>query len=149
MSDDDGGGIIAEITDADIAACHPLMRQLRPHLISVEDFRDRWRRQSAQGYRLTALWAETGPLALAGWRVTESLMHGRFLYVDDLVTASDRRRSGLGARLLDHLKAEGRTHGCAKLVLDSGLDNGLAHRFYYRQGLLAAALRLHLPLGTE
>jgi hypothetical protein len=27
-----------------------------------------------------------------------------------------------------------------QLVLDTGLDNALGHRFYYRQGLLALAL---------
>jgi hypothetical protein len=31
-------------------------------------------------------------------------------------------------------------------VLDTGLDNALAHRFYYRQELLAKALRFHMSL---
>jgi hypothetical protein len=31
-------------------------------------------------------------------------------------------------------------------VLDSGLANALGHRFYYRHGLLATALRFNLPL---
>jgi ribosomal protein S18 acetylase RimI-like enzyme len=134
------------VTEADLDSCFPLMRQLRPHLTSAADFRDRWRRQSAEGYRLVALWERDGPIALAGYRVTENLVHGRFLYVDDLVTRADCRRGGLGARLLDHLKAEGRARHCAKLVLDTDLGNGLAHRFYYRQGLLAAALRFNQAL---
>ncbi len=41
---------------------------------------------------------------------------------------------------------EGRSLGCKKLVLDTGLDNALAHRLYYRQGLLAQALRFNIPL---
>jgi GNAT superfamily N-acetyltransferase len=77
---------------------------------------------------------------LAGYRIEENLIHGRFIYVDDLVTEADERGTGLGGRLLDAVAAEGRRTGCARLVLDTALDNVLAHRVYYRQGLLARAL---------
>ena len=139
-----------EIGEAEIGACYDLMRQLRPHLKSAEEFIARWRRQSADGYRILALWAErgpsSGPRALAGYRITENLVHGKFLYVDDLVADQAERSRGYGARLLDKLKEEGRALGCKKLVLDTGLDNFLAHRFYFRQGLLAQALRFNVPL---
>ena len=138
-----------DVGEAEIGACYELMRQLRPHLKSQEEFIARWRRQSADGYRILALWGEDGnpgPRALAGYRVTENLVHGKFLYVDDLVAEKAERSRGYGARLLDKLKAEGRALGCNKLVLDTGLDNYLAHRFYFRQGLLAQALRFNIPL---
>ena len=138
------------IGEAEIGACHDLMRQLRPHLTSVDEFIARWRRQSADGYRILALWdgqgPKSGPCALAGYRITENLVHGKFLYVDDLVSDQAERSRGYGAQLLDKLKEEGRALGCNKLVLDTGLDNALAHRFYYRQGLLAQALRFNFPL---
>lgn len=130
----------------EIASCFALMRQLRPHLATAEEFAVRWVRQHEQGYRLVALWGEARPLALAGYRVTENLIHGRFLYVDDLVVEADRRGDGFGARLIAWLTSEARRSGCAKLVLDTGLDNALAHRFYFRQGLLAKALRFNLLL---
>jgi ribosomal protein S18 acetylase RimI-like enzyme len=57
------------------------------------------------------------------------------------VTTEGGRRHGIGARLLDAVAAEGQRLGCRRLVLDTALDNVLAHRFYYRQGLLARALR--------
>ncbi|TGD87315.1 GNAT family N-acetyltransferase [Mycolicibacterium sp. CH28] len=139
-----------EINDVDehqIAFCYPLMRQLRPQLASAEDLASRWRRQSAQGYRIVGLWQHNQPLALAGYRMTESLIHGPFLYVDDLVVDSALRSAGYGALLMDWLENEGRRTGCAKLVLDTGLDNALAQRFYYRQGLLAMALRFATVLN--
>jgi ribosomal protein S18 acetylase RimI-like enzyme len=135
-----------DISETDIGACYELMRQLRPHLTSADEFIERWRRQSADGYRILALWSDDGPCALAGYRITENLVHGRVLYVDDLVADKDTRSRGYGARLLDKLKVDGRALGCRKLVLDTGLDNALAHRFYYRQGLLAQALRFNIPL---
>jgi ribosomal protein S18 acetylase RimI-like enzyme len=135
-----------DVSEAEIGACYALMRQLRPHLKSQEEFIARWRRQSADGYRILALWDGTRPVALAGYRITENLVHGKFLYVDDLVAETAERSRGYGAQLLEKLKAEGRALGCAKLVLDTGLDNFLAHRFYFRQGLLAQALRFNVPL---
>jgi ribosomal protein S18 acetylase RimI-like enzyme len=134
------------VGEADIAACYGLMRALRPQLSSEAEFIERWRRQSEQGYAIVALWRAPRPVALAGFRVQENLVHGRFLYVDDLVTDESERRRSHGARLLNHLKAEGRTLGCRKLVLDTALDNTLAHRFYYRQGLLAMSLRFNCLL---
>ncbi len=93
-----------------------------------------------------ALWSRRGPCALAGSRITESLIHGSFLYVDDLVADASERGRGHGARLMERLKAEGRARQCAKLVLNAGLDNALGHRIYYRQGLLAVALRFSISL---
>ncbi len=135
------------VGEAEIAACYPLMRQLRPHLASQAEFVARWRRQSADGYRILAVWTDAQPSALAGFRVQESLIHGRFLYVDDLVADAGERSTGHGGRLLAHLKIEGRELGCRKLVLDTALDNVLGHRFYYRNGLLAMALRFNTPLA--
>lgn len=138
---------IQDVGDDDMAACFPLMRQLRPHLASKDEFQERTRRQGNQGYRLVAAWRNGLPHGLAGYRLAENLIHGPFLYVDDLIVDAGQRSSGVGARLMDWLKEEARRRGCAKLVLDTGLDNVLAHRFYYRQGLLALALRFYIPVA--
>lgn len=128
-------------TPAEIAACYPVMVLLRPHLADADELVARVGRQRAAGYRLLAAWRGGAPVALAGYRFEENLIHGRFVYVDDLVTAEAERGGGLGARLLDAVAEIGREAGCRRLVLDTALDNVLAHRFYYRQGLLARALR--------
>lgn len=138
--------IMREANESELAAVFPLMQQLRPHLSSPEDFAHRWRRLSAAGYRLMVLWDGGAPRALAGHRVQESMIHGKFLYVDDLVTDAVERGKGSGATLVDALKLEARKLGCTKLVLDTGLDNVLGHRFYYRQGLVAIALRFNVAV---
>jgi len=90
---------------------------------------------------------EARPLALAGFRVLENFVHGQYLYVDDLVVDEGQRGQGLGAALLDCLKAEGGALGCDNLVLDTALDNTAAQRFYRRQGLSDRALRFSLALA--
>jgi ribosomal protein S18 acetylase RimI-like enzyme len=130
----------------DVAACFALMRELRPHLSSVAEFVERWRRQTQAGYRLLAAWNDGTPVALAGYRIQENLVHGRFLYVDDLVTNRERRSRGHGELLMRYLFDRTRVEGCKRLVLDTPLDNVLGHRFYYRNGLVATALRFGIPL---
>lgn len=130
-------------TADDVAAAFPLMHQLRPHLQDAGELVTRWRRQTGDGYRLVGLW-DDGPLvALAGYRYAENLVYGSYCYVDDLVTDVAARSGGYGQMLMDWLKTEAHAQGCARLVLDTPLDNVLGHRFYYRNGLLARALRFN------
>lgn len=128
-------------TEAELEACFPVMQQLRPHLTDPIEFAERVMRQTLDGYRLLAAWSGNFVVGAAGYRMQENLIRGRFCYVDDLVVAGSHRRSGLGARLLDTVAAEARGRSVCRLVLDTGLDNLLGQRFYFRYGMLPAALR--------
>lgn len=124
-----------------LRACYPVMKQLRPHLQSEAEFLERLARQAAEGYRLLAEWQDDQPVALAGYRLQENLVYGKFLYVDDLITTEAARGSQCGARLLDALSEVAAQSGCVRLTLDTGLANALAQRFYFRQGLLTSSMR--------
>lgn len=133
-------------SDEDYLASFGLMRELRPHLVDAAAFTAQARRQGAQGYRLLAAWQGNELKGLAGYRFQENLIYGRFLYVDDLVTAEGARSLGVGAALIAAVRDEARQQGCAQFVLDTGLGNALAQRFYYRQGLLARGMHFAQPL---
>lgn len=132
-------------TDAEIDGCFAVMRQLRPHL-TPESFRARVRSQQRQGYRLAWLEAEGRPVAVAGYRLSESLADGPHLYVDDLVTDEAARSRGHGARLLRWLVERARAAGCVQLQLASALWRADAHRFYEREGLERRSYTFELPL---
>lgn len=121
-------------SDADLARCFPVMVQLRPHL-TPETFVTRVRRQQREGYRLAAL--ETGGVvrALAGYRPQEFLWCGRVFYIDDLITDEACRSTGYGDKIFSWVRDLAKTDGCEELHLDSGLQRGRAHRFYFRQGM--------------
>ncbi len=131
---------------AELAACFPVMQALRPHLASPSELVERVQRQADQGYRLLAAWAGDAVVGAAGYRMQENLIRGRFCYVDDLVVAEPQRRNGLGARLLDAVSVEARAGGCRWLTLDTGLDNLLGQRFYFRYGMLPSSLRFSKTL---
>ena len=134
-------------TEADVTACFPVMHELRPHLADAAELIARWRRQQKDGYILAGLWQDGAVVAVTGYRVQENLVHGRFFYVDDLVTAAALRSQGHGEALMAYLKAEAKRLDCTRLALDTPLDNVLGHRFYYRNGLLARALRFYTVLA--
>lgn len=124
---------IAE-TPAEIADCFPVIAQLRPHL-EREEFITRAQQQTVAGYRLAYLSVDGRVQAVAGYRITENLAWGRFLYVDDLVTDEAARSRGYGKALLAWLAEHARQNGCAQLHLDSGMQRKDAHRFYLREGM--------------
>src|SRR5215472_9451918 len=99
-------------SEAEIRACLPVLRELRPHLGDDADCLAQIRRQAEQGYRLLAVWRGETVVACAGYRVSESLIRGRFLYVDDLVTRAEERSRGHGERLLQALAEIARAEDC-------------------------------------
>jgi ribosomal protein S18 acetylase RimI-like enzyme len=126
--------------DQDCIACYAVMLELRPNLIGPDAFVAQLRRQREQGYRLLAAWQGEEIVALAGYRFQENLLYGRFVYIDDLVVGAGARSQGLGRRLIEAVREEAKRLRCDRLVLDTGLSNALAQRFYFRQGLLATGL---------
>lgn len=118
------------LTDREIAAAFPLMRQLRDR-IREETFLPEVRRQQVEGYRLIGLFDSDRLCALAGVRRSHTLSRGEHLFVDDLVTAEDRRGKGYGAELLRWLGGYAREQGIPRLYLDSRFT---AKGFYAKLG---------------
>ncbi len=121
---------IAPVTDLkEIRRCAPVLRELRTAL-TEEEIVERVQQQIEQGYRLVCVDNEESVQSVAGYRFLENLHHGKFLYVDDLVTRTDGQRNGFAGLLFDWLLEEARVQGCSAVVLDSGVQRFEAHRFY-------------------
>ena len=112
----------------------PVLLELRPHL-SPESFHAVYDEGHPQGLRFTAAYDQGDCVGVAGWRVVASTYTLRRLYVDDLVTTSSRRSTGVGEALLAALECRAREAGCRVLDLDSGVQRADAHRFYMRHGM--------------
>ncbi|NWD77421.1 GNAT family N-acetyltransferase [Pseudomonas gingeri] len=128
--------------------CFAVMQELRPHLTDRESFVEQVFRQGEQGFRLLALRERGQVIGLAGFRMTENTLYGRFVYVDDLVVTVSQQRRELGAALLEEVRRRTRALGYRYLVLDTGMHMPLAQRFYFRQGLLAKGMHFSQDLGV-
>jgi GNAT superfamily N-acetyltransferase len=135
---------VRELPPGETGRAARALLELRPALGSAEALVRRVDEvQRPGGYRLAGAFeaGEDDAAAVAGFRIAEFLAWGRHLYIDDLVTAADRRGRGHADALFAWLVEEGRRQGCAELHLDSGLgpDRQAAHRFYFRHGLRIAS----------
>jgi GNAT superfamily N-acetyltransferase len=129
-------------------ACYAVMQELRGHL-SEQAFLEQVARQAAQGYRLAYLEVDGGICAVAGFRLGETLAWGKFLYVDDLVTAERHRSKGYGRALLTFLLQHAREQNCAQFHLDSGVQRFEAHAFYFREGLRISSYHFVKQLAEQ
>jgi GNAT superfamily N-acetyltransferase len=86
--------------------------------------------QMTDGYRLAYVEAADSVASVAGYRILRNLTYGKFLYVDDLVTRADQKRTGYAGQLIEWLCDHAREQACSFLILDSGVQRFEAHRFY-------------------
>jgi len=123
-----------ELVESDIAACHAVMAELRPHL-TLEAFVAQVERQRAESnYRLVALY-DPEIVAVAGIRIAEWLPTGRCLEIEDLVTHDGERSKGHGGALFDWIVDYARRERCNELKLVSHVTRFAAHRFYLNRGM--------------
>jgi GNAT superfamily N-acetyltransferase len=132
--------------DHEIQSCYPVMAELRPH-VPPGEFLLRVKRQAEiAGYKLAYL--ISGEVkAVAGFRISECLAWGKFLYVDDLVSGSDERSKGFGGALFDWLVEYAKREGCDQFHLDSGVQRFAAHRFYLDKRMMIEAHHFGLKLN--
>ena len=118
----------------DLEKYFPLMNILRPHL-NLEKFLELYKAaHAADSYEIVAAIENDEIVALMGYRVLHDFVHGRHLYIDDLISSPDNRSKGVGAKLLAHVDEIAKDLGCSNLRLCTGIDNNLAKKFYEREG---------------
>jgi GNAT superfamily N-acetyltransferase len=126
-------------TDAEILACYPVMAELRPHITTGQSFLAQVRKQeTGTGFRLIYL-SDGEVLAVAGIRIAEWLAGGKYLEIEDLVTAETARSSGHGGRLFDWIVDYARAEGCNQVKLVSSVKRFDAHRFYLNKRMIIEA----------
>jgi ribosomal protein S18 acetylase RimI-like enzyme len=125
--------VLREIT-LELEAIYPLMKELRPKL-TLSDFISIYEQaKAANQYTLIGAYSGEECIALMGYRILYDYVHGKHLYIDDLVTLPDHRSKGAGARLLDEAEILAKNFNCNYVRLCTGSDNEGGKRFYEREG---------------
>lgn len=130
-------------TDAEIEACFPAFKALRPH-VEKKNFLPQVRRQQTQSYQIIALRHQGAVKSAAGFRFAEFLAWGKVLYIDDLTTLPGETSKGFAGALLDWLINHARASQCQGLHLDTGYARHAAHRLYLHKGLQLTCHHLSL-----
>ena len=138
--------IILATEDEEILACYAVMAELRPH-VQPDEFLPRVRRQFEHANYHLACLIDGEVKAVAGFRISECLAWGKFLYVDDLVSKSGDRSKGYGGALFDWLVEYAKAEGCDQFHLDSGVHRFAAHRFYLLKRMIIDCHHFSLKLN--
>lgn len=132
----------------DIGDCYLVMVQLRTSL-SKDEYIERVKRQQKDGYKLAFVLDKGKVVSVAGFRILENLAHGKFLYIDDLVTDNNNRSKGYGDKLFDFLVEYAKKQMCKAVHLDSGVQRFDAHRFYFRKRMTISSHHFNLVLDNK
>ncbi len=129
----------------EISKCFPIMAELRPHLTIEKFVTQVLRMQQLHNYQLLSI-EDNGVKALAGIRIGEWLHTGKYLEIEDLITAAEHRSKGYGEQLFHWIKNYANEMDCNQVRLVSGAHRERAHRFYINQGMVFEAKYFSLPL---
>ncbi len=125
--------IISIKTINDLEKIYGLMHELRTNL-SLDQFQELFfQAQNQNSYMLDALIENEIPVALIGYRILTDFVHGRHLYIDDLVTKESHRSRGIGAKLLSYAETKAKEFDCKNLRLCTGIANELGKKFYEKE----------------
>ncbi|MGO4889914.1 GNAT family N-acetyltransferase [Anaerobacillus sp. MEB173] len=108
----------------------PIMKQLRPHLDENTYLELVLDAQENDHYKMFALLEDNKIIAVTGFKPMITLYYGRFIWVCDLVTDTNKRSNGYGENLLDFVHQWGVQNNYESIALSSGLQRTDAHRFY-------------------
>ncbi|MBB6448216.1 GNAT superfamily N-acetyltransferase [Geomicrobium halophilum] len=117
-------------TEKEIIEAFPIMRQLRTHLDEKEYMELVSEAREKDMYRMFALYDQGDIVAVIGFKPMITLYYGRFVWVCDLVTDTQRRSKGYGEKLLSFVHDWAVEHNYESVALSSGLQRHDAHRFY-------------------
>ncbi|MEA2270525.1 MAG: hypothetical protein QOD55_2314 [Solirubrobacteraceae bacterium] len=141
---------IREVPEGETHRVAPALLELRTEAGPLEQLIERIDAQRAAGYRVVGAFeeGEDEAQAVIGFKVTENLAWGRYLYVEDVVTRPSGRGKGHAPALMTWVLDQGRAAGCTSAHLNSGTgaDRRGAHRFYFNSGLRIAAHHFAMEL---
>jgi GNAT superfamily N-acetyltransferase len=86
--------------------------------------------------------------AVAGFRISEWLLGGKYMEIEDLVTRAESRSMGYGGELFDWLVKLAERESYKHLRLVSGVHRVDVHRCYNRKGMNVATHCCSLDLSS-
>ncbi len=110
-----------------------IMKELRTHLDETK-YLELLQSAKANGYQLVGAFDGEQCVGLMGYRVLFDFVHGKHLYIDDLVVTSSIRSKGLGTQMLAFAKEVAASNNCSRLRLCTGIDNDSGKHFYEKNG---------------
>ena len=135
----------------ELEAGYAVLKELRTNL-TFTDFITLYKSaHQTDGYTLIGMVENDRYVAVMGYRILHDFVHGKHLYVDDLVVIRGQQSKGIGSKLLAYAEEIAEKQGCQGLRLCTGKENERGIKFYEREGWnpRAIAFKKVFPLRVE
>ena len=130
-------------TDKEYQACFPIFKDLHDGL-TKEDYLNTLSELLTQDYQVVYAIDKDEVKSVAGFRIGKSFAWGKYLYIDDMVTAKHTRSSGYGKQIFLWLQEYAISENCDSIHLDSQVTRHDAHKFYINLGLIQGGYHFHM-----
>ena len=123
-----------------------VLKELRQKL-NFRDYLDIYKKASEKDcFCLVGVFEGKNCLAVMGYRILYDFVHGKHLYIDDLIVTDKCRSQGMGAHLLNHAEKIAQENQCRGLRLCTGIDNHRGKKFYERNNWIAKSIAFKRPI---
>ncbi|MBL7715484.1 MAG: GNAT family N-acetyltransferase [Bdellovibrionales bacterium] len=121
-------------SESDLRSAFSILKELRKDL-NWDDFLSLYdKAKDADGYGLWLAFETEKPVGVMGMRILYDYVHGKHLYIDDLVTTEAARSKGIGSKMLKFAEGYCAETNCNLLRLSTGTENEGGKKFYAREG---------------
>lgn len=121
-------------SESELQSAYEILKELRKDL-AWSDFQSLYQEaRKADGYGLWLGFKDQSAVAVMGMRILHDYVHGKHLYIDDLVTTESVRSQGVGAEMLKFAEKFCVEKKCNLLRLSTGTENEGGKKFYAREG---------------
>ncbi len=121
-------------SEIELERVYPILKELRTDLTLREYFSIYEEAKKANQYQIVCAFEESICVGFMGFRVLHDYVHGKHLYIDDLVITENHRSKGIGSQLLSFAENAAKEIGCNNLRLCTGISNEAGKKFYEREG---------------
>lgn len=135
-------------TASDLERVFPVLRELRSNLTFDQYCATFREAREHENFRLLGMFDGATCVGVMGYRILHDFVHGRHLYVDDLVVTAARRGQGLGSELLREAEKIAKTQNCSLLRLCTGIENERGKEFYEAEGWTLRAVAFKKPVPS-
>ncbi|PSW22292.1 N-acetyltransferase [Photobacterium sanctipauli] len=115
-----------------------VLLELRPQY-TLDNLISQIKSQQKSGYQIVYVTEDEKVLCAAGFVTGQKLSWGKYIYIDDLVTAEAHRSKGAGQMLVDWFKDYAHLNQFDQIHLDSGVHRFGAHKFYLKEDFVIAS----------
>lgn len=132
----------------DLKEAYEILQEIREDQ-SFDDFCTMFYFMNEENYKMIGWYDDNELITITNIKLDFSTYYGKYIYIYDLVTKTNKRSQGYGKKMIKYLSSLALSFDCDNLVLNSLIDKVEAHRFYKRENFNQDFYALVKPLKQK